>query len=469
MKKHLKAYRKTVSIVNETSVAIFEAMGNEKISFLLESYDKNHDRYTIMGVEPEELIQSKGNSLVITGKDGSREVLEGNPLELLKEYYSDFHVTKEDGELAFTGGLVGCLGYDFVRYSEEIPDDNPEEIGIETVQFMLALKFIVIDHVAETLTGVVLGEESEEGKTAALKEAEEMIDNALNNIKPVKTGIDLDGVIVKKSDTLEEYSAKVEKIREYIREGHIFQTVLSQRWTVETGQDGFALYKELRELNPSPYLYYFNFGGFEVIGSSPEMVVKQQESKVFTCPIAGTRRRGKTEAEDLALEEELLADEKERAEHVMLVDLARNDMGRISEFGTVKVSQFMNVQRYSHVMHIVSLVEGKKKGEYHPFDLVASFLPAGTLSGAPKIRAMEIIDELETVRRGLYGGATGYVDFNGNMDFCITIRTMIKKGSKVYLQAGAGIVADSVPENEYAECCNKVMALAKTLVKEEAL
>lgn len=469
MKKNLKAYRKTVSIVNETSVAIFEAMGNEKISFLLESYDKNHDRYTIMGVEPEELIQSKGNSLIITRKDGSREVLEGNPLELLKEYYSGFHVTKEDGELAFTGGLVGCLGYDFVRYSEEIPDDNPEETGIETVQFMLAVKFIVIDHVAETLTGVVLGEETEEGRAAALKEAEEMINNALNNIRPVRTGIELDGVIVKKSDTLEEYGAKVEKIKEYIREGHIFQTVLSQRWTVETRQDGFALYKELRELNPSPYLYYFNFGEFEVIGSSPEMVVKQQESKVFTCPIAGTRRRGRTEAEDLALEEELLADEKERAEHVMLVDLARNDMGRISEFGTVKVSQFMNVQRYSHVMHIVSLVEGKKKGEYHPFDLVASFLPAGTLSGAPKIRAMEIIDELESVRRGLYGGATGYVDFNGNMDFCITIRTMIKKGSKVYLQAGAGIVADSVPENEYMECCNKVMALAKTLVKEEAL
>ncbi len=469
MKKNLKAYRKTVSIVNETSVAIFEAMGNEKISFLLESYDKNHDRYTIMGVEPEALIRSEKNSLVITGKDKSRKVLEGNPLELLKEYYSDFNVTKEDGELAFTGGLVGCLGYDFVRYSEKIPDDNPEETGIETVQFMLVEKFIVIDHVAETLTGVVLGEESEEGRRAALKEAQEMIDGALKNLKPVKTGIVRDGVIVKKSDSLEEYSAKVEKIKEYIREGHIFQTVLSQRWTVETRQDGFALYKELRELNPSPYLYYFNFGEFEVIGSSPEMVVKQQENKVFTCPIAGTRRRGKTEAEDMALEEELLADEKERAEHVMLVDLARNDMGRISEFGTVKVSQFMNIQRYSHVMHIVSLVEGKKKGEYHPFDLVASFLPAGTLSGAPKIRAMEIIDELESVRRGLYGGATGYVDFNKNMDFCITIRTMIKKGDKVYLQAGAGIVADSVPENEYMECCNKVMALAKTLVKEEAL
>ena len=269
--------------------------------------------------------------------------------------------------------------------------------------------------------------------------------------------------------SIEEYGEKVEKIKHYIREGHVFQTVLSQRWTIETRQTGFELYKELRELNPSPYLYYFNYGTFEVIGSSPEMIVKKQGNKVFTCPIAGTRKRGKDEAEDKRLRDELLSDEKERAEHVMLVDLARNDMGRISEFGTVKVTQFMEVQNYSHVMHIVSQVEGRKKGESHPLDLVASFLPAGTLSGAPKIRAMEIIDELESVRRGLYGGATGYIDFGGDMDFCITIRTMVKKGNEVYLQAGAGIVADSVPENEYYECCNKVMALAKTLVEEENL
>jgi anthranilate synthase component 1 len=334
---------------------------------------------------------------------------------------------------------------------------------------MLATRFIVIDHVAETLTGVVLGDRSEEGAAKAKQEAAGLIDKALSGIGPVENVFVQDGEIVAETDSLKEYSSKVEKIKSYIREGHIFQTVLSQRWTVKTQQNGWNLYKELRELNPSPYLFYFNFGDFEIIGSSPEMVVKQQEQKVFTCPIAGTRRRGKTEQEDKALEAELLADEKERAEHVMLVDLARNDMGRIAEFGTVKVSQFMDVQRYSHVMHIVSLVEGRKKGEYHPFDLVASFLPAGTLSGAPKIRAMEIIDELENVRRGLYGGATGYVDFNGNMDFCITIRTMIKKDNYVYLQAGAGIVADSVPENEYQECRNKVMALAKTLVKEEML
>ena len=206
-----------------------------------------------------------------------------------------------------------------------------------------------------------------------------------------------------------------------------------------------------------------------MIGSSPEMLVKQQNNTVYTCPIAGTRKRGKDAAEDEALKRELLGDEKERAEHVMLVDLARNDMGRIAEFGTVKVTQFMEVQNYSHVMHMVSMVEGRKKGAYHPLDLAASFLPAGTLSGAPKIRAMQIIETLEETRRGLYGGATGYVDFGGDMDFCITIRTMIKKNGKVYLQAGAGIVADSKPELEYQECCNKVMALAKTLVEEENL
>ena len=352
-----------------------------------------------------------------------------------------------------------------MRYAEVLPDNNPDEIGIETVQMMLMTKFIMVDHVAETLTGIILGEDTPEGREKSLEEAEELIRQALaNKGRASEKNFTHDGVIVNQSDSLEQYSQKVEKIKEYIREGHIFQTVLSQRWTIETKQSGFELYKELRELNPSPYLYYFNYGDFEVIGSSPEMIVKQQGNRVYTCPIAGTRKRGADAEEDALLRDELLQDEKERAEHVMLVDLARNDMGRISEFGTVKVTQFMEVQNYSHVMHIVSMVEGRKKGEFHPLDLVSSFLPAGTLSGAPKIRAMEIIDELESVRRGLYGGATGYIDFSGDMDFCITIRTMIKKGKRVYLQAGAGIVADSIPENEYQECCNKVMALAKTLM-----
>ena len=467
MKRRLRVYKKTVSIVNETAIGMYESLVGKKKGFLLESYDKNYDRYTFFGVEPEEIITSKGNSLVITKRDGNKEVRNGNPLELLKEYYSEFDIVKDNEELAFTGGLVGNLGYDFVRYAEVLPDDNEDEIGIETINMMLMTQFIMVDYVAETLTAVVLGEDSDEGRKESIQIASDLIAKAkAGGDKVVKKNFEKDGIIINESDTFDEYCAKVEKIKEYIKEGHIFQTVLSQRWTMETKQDGFELYKELRELNPSPYLYYFNYGDFEVIGSSPEMVVKQQENKVYTCPIAGTRKRGANEAEDEMLQEDLLQDEKERAEHVMLVDLARNDMGRISEFGTVKVTKFMDIQKYSHVMHIVSMVEGRKKGEFHPLDLVSSFLPAGTLSGAPKIRAMEIIDELENVRRGLYGGATGYVDFSGDMDFCITIRTMIKKKDKVYLQAGAGIVVDSVPANEYQECCNKAMALAKTLAKE---
>lgn len=470
MKRIVRVYKRTVSIVNETPIEMYENLVGKKKGFLLESYDKNYDRYTLFGAEPEEIITSRGNALVIQRKEGE-EVREGNPLMRLKEYYDEFEVRKDADGLNFSGGLVGNLGYDFVRYTERIPEENPDEIGIETIQMMLMTQFIVVDHVAETLTAIVLEQDNEEGRTRAKQKARELIETAREkpNGAAQEQAFVHDGKIVKKSDSLEEYGRKVEKIKEYIREGHIFQTVLSQRWTIETRQEGFALYQELRELNPSPYLYYFNFGEFEVIGSSPEMLVKQQGGKVFTCPIAGTRKRGKDAAEDEALKQDLLGDEKERAEHVMLVDLARNDMGRIAEFGTVKVTQFMEVQNYSHVMHIVSMVEGRRKGTFHPLDLAASFLPAGTLSGAPKIRAMEIIEELEENRRGLYGGATGYLDFGGDMDLCITIRTMVKKGSRVYLQAGAGIVADSRPEMEYQECCNKVMALAKTLVEEENL
>lgn len=469
MKKILKAYKKTVSIVNETAIQIYESLGSEKKGFLMESNDKENGRYTFMGVDPQYIIRSEGEALVIIDKNGQRDVRKGNPLDRLKEYFDEFEVTKEAEELEFMGGFVGSFGYDFVRYTEKLPDDNPDEIGIETIQLMLADKFIAIDHMAETMTAVVLEADTPEGKQRAQEELDKLIRQARTNKKESLMQVHHDGEILKKSDTLEEYEKKVEKIKQYIKNGHIFQTVLSQRWTVKTKQTGFEIYRELRKLNPSPYLYYYNFGEFEIIGSSPEMIVKQTDSRVYTCPIAGTRKRGKDKEEDIRLEKELLSDEKEKAEHVMLVDLARNDMGRISQLGTVKVSDFMRIQRYSHVMHIVSLVEGKKNGKLHPLDHVSSFLPAGTLSGAPKIRAMEIIDELESVRRGLYGGATGYLDFGGNMNFCITIRTMVKKGDRVYLQAGAGIVADSIPENEYMECCNKVMALAKTVIEEDKL
>lgn len=475
MKRILKVYKKTVSIVDETSTELYENLVGERVGFLLESYDKSYDRYTFMGAEPEEVITSEEDALIITKRGGETERRYGNPFELLKEYYDEFEIQKENEELNFSGGLVGNIGYDFIRYTEQLPEKNPDEIGIATIQLMLMKEFIVVDHMAETLTAVVLEEDTKGKKETALERAAELIQRAMQKSgKGEETKKNIgeggkDGIIRKKSDTLQSYSDKVERIKHYIREGHIFQTVLSQRWTIETERDGFSLYKELRELNPSPYLYYFNFGAFEVIGSSPEMLVKKQGKRIVTCPIAGTRPRGKNAEEDEALKRELLADEKERAEHVMLVDLARNDMGRISEFGTVRVTEYMKVRNYSHVMHIVSMVEGRKKEKDHPLDLLASFLPAGTLSGAPKIRAMEIIEELEETKRGLYGGAAGYLDFSGDMDFCITIRTMIKKGKNVYLQAGAGIVADSVPQKEYEECCNKVMALARTLIKEARL
>lgn len=404
MKKILKAYKKTVSIVNETAIQIYESLGSEKKGFLMESNDKENGRYTFMGVDPQYIIRSEGEALVIIDKNGQRDVRKGNPLDRLKEHFDEFEVTKEAEELEFMGGFVGSFGYDFVRYTEKLPDDNPDEIGIETIQLMLADKFIAIDHMAETMTAVVLEADTPEGKQRAQEELDKLIRQARTNKKESLMQVHHDGEILKKSDTLEEYEKKVEKIKQYIKDGHIFQTVLSQRWTVKTKQTGFEIYRELRKLNPSPYLYYYNFGEFEIIGSSPEMIVKQTDSRVYTCPIAGTRKRGKDKEEDIRLEKELLSDEKEKAEHVMLVDLARNDMGRISQLGTVKVSDFMSIQRYSHVMHIVSLVEGKKNGKLHPLDLVSSFLPAGTLSGAPKIRAMEIIDELESVRRGLYGG-----------------------------------------------------------------
>jgi anthranilate synthase component 1 len=267
----------------------------------------------------------------------------------------------------------------------------------------------------------------------------------------------------KSNETLEAFSKKVIKAKDYIRKGDIFQVVLSQRLTAETDLDPFAAYRKLRSVNPSPYLYYMNFNGYTVVGSSPELLVKVSKGKIETCPIAGTRPRGNTEAEDEMFAEDLMADEKERAEHLMLLDLARNDIGKVSEFGSVEVTQFMDVQKYSHVMHIVSNVAGSIKKQYDMFDALKACMPAGTLSGAPKVRAMEIIEELENTKRGIYGGGVGYFGFNGNMDTCITIRTVVFKDGVAIVQAGAGIVADSVPENEYKECMNKAKALVETL------
>jgi anthranilate synthase component 1 len=462
--KKLKLYAKSISTTNIQPTDLYQHYVGSENGFLLESYSQEEGRYSFIGKKPYERIVSTPQAIKIYGSDGKVKSLEGNPVEALTTYLKTFEALNTL-ELPFEGGLVGAFGYDFVRYIEALPHQNEDELGIEPVQLWVVLDFICMDHITNTLTIVSLKEDTEEGQ----KEAEEMLESTLTTIYETvpqeKVQLIPDGILVKKTDTLETFVEKVKKAKHYIKEGDIFQVVLSQRWCIESDQKGFDLFKELRILNPSPYLYYFNFGDFEIIGSSPEMLVKKSGHQVYTCPIAGTRRRGKTKEEDTILEKELMNDEKEKAEHVMLVDLARNDMGKISKFNSVKVSQFMEVHHYSHVMHIVSLVEGVAASN-EPLEILGAFLPAGTLSGAPKIRAMEIIDELETVQRGLYGGAIGYIGFNGNMDVCITIRTMIKKENKIYLQAGAGLVADSVPELEYEECQHKVNALSKILLKE---
>ena len=465
MKKVLRAYKKTVSIVNETAIWMYENLGSDRVGFLMESNEKESGKYTFMGVDPQALVQSQKDGLVITENNGNVTKLKGNPLVLLKEYFSSFEVHSDETQDEFNGGLVGSLGYDFIRYTENLPDDNEDEIGIETIQLMLALKFIAIDHMAETVTAVVLDEDNEKGKKRALAEAEKLIDEARTPGNENKKSCEIknhhDGVIIKKSDTLEQYSEKVNKIKEYIKEGHIFQTVLSQRWTIQTKQTGFDLYKQLRVLNPSPYLYYYNFGKFEIIGSSPEMIVKQTGNNVYTCPIAGTRKRGKTKEEDEALERELLSDEKEKAEHVMLVDLARNDLSRNCH--DVRVVFYKEPQYYSHVIHLVSRVSGMLNEGANKIKTFIDTFPAGTLSGAPKVRAMQLISEIEPHNRGAYGGCIGFIGLNGELNQAITIRTFVSRNNELWFQAGGGIVARSQDEYELQEVNNKLGALKKAI------
>ena len=465
MKKNLKVYSKMIEGIKFEPINVYQNYVGKEQGFLLESYSDETGRYSFIAKNPAEKITSLDNGIVIEDRMGNKVTKEGNPIKLLERYMSESNVVETTG-LPFTGGLVGVIGYDFIRFSEELPEINPDELEIEPIQLWVVYNVIVFDHINNTLTVIDIQENSNEGEDIANKQIEKIL-QVINNIKDkfVINSKKVESKLVSTTDTMESFVEKVKSAKNYIIEGDIFQVVLSQRWCIETNEDGLKLYKDLREINPSPYLYYFHYDNFEVIGSSPEMLVKKMDKDVYTCPIAGTRKRGKTPEEDRVLADDLLADEKELAEHVMLVDLARNDMGKVSKFGTVNVSQFKKVQNYSHVMHMVSLVEGKSQDDLHPFEILSSFLPAGTLSGAPKIRAMEIIEELEEVKRGPYGGAIGYVGFNNNMDFCITIRTMIKKGNKVYLQAGAGIVADSVPEKEFEECHHKVNALSKVLLK----
>lgn len=434
--------------------------------YMLESIEDNRNwgRYTFLGYEPKMEITCTNSRLVIKGEK-KLEVLTSNPGQYIREILNDYKSKKYDYLPTFTGGLVGYFSYDYIKYAEHSLNlDSKDEEHFKDVDLMLFDKVIAFDHFRQKIILIqnVKLENIENDYAKAVKELEKMIELITNyKAKEIPKGR-------KTSDYRylfeeDEYKKKVEITKNHIKEGNIFQLVLSNR--IEADYEGslFDTYRTLRTLNPSPYMFYFSSGDIEMAGASPETLVKVTNGEVRTFPLAGTRPRGKDDDEDKKLEKELLADEKELSEHNMLVDLGRNDLGKICKYGSVKVEKYMEIQRYSHVMHISSIVYGKIRDDKDAVDAIEAVLPAGTLSGAPKIRACKIINKLENNKRGVYGGAIGYLDFSGNMDTCIAIRLAFKKNGKVFIRSGAGIVADSVPENEFKECINKAKAVLTAL------
>ena len=456
----------------DTPISVFKRMQTERDCFLLESIGQNHvtARFSFIGRNPFVSFKSLGDEITITDYTGKVNKYTGKPMQELEKLVTSYKAPKIQDIPSFNGGAVGFFAYDIIRQYEYLPDINPDELGIPDMHFMLMDEIIAFDHIRQKIVIVVNIHAEGDIETQYRKATLRLLDirEEMSDLSALMKKEKREYRSVSKMEsnmTKEQFCANVEKAKEYIRNGDIFQVVLSQRFTVETNENPFNVYRALRLINPSPYMYYLNFGDYQIVGASPEMLVRVENGIVQTGPIAGTRPRGKTIEEDIALEEELLNDEKEIAEHTMLVDLGRNDVGRVSEFGSVKVTRFKYVERFSHVMHIISDVEGKLRSDKSCFDALGSTLPAGTLSGAPKIRAMEIIDELENTKRSTYGGAIGYISFNGNFDSCITIRTGVFKDGKAYIQAGGGIVYDSVPENEYQESVNKASAVLRAIEK----
>lgn len=454
----------------DTPISVFKRMQTERDCFLLESIGQSQvtARYSFIGRNPFITFTGRGNEITVKDYTGKSETYTGKPMEELEKIIERFKAPKLDGVPSFNGGAVGFFAYDIIRQYENLPNIPEDELKIPDMHFLLTDEIIAFNHTNQKIVIIVNihaeGNIENQYKKATLRLMDihqEMAD--LSKLAKKSPRNYRDSIEVKSNVTKEQFCKNVEKAKQYIKDGDIFQVVLSQRFTVSTSQDPFNVYRALRLINPSPYMYYLNFGEYQIVGASPEMLVRVENGTVQTGPIAGTRWRGKTLEEDLALEQDLLNDEKEIAEHTMLVDLGRNDIGRVSEFGSVKVTRFKHIERFSHVMHIVSDVEGKLRSDKSCFDALASTLPAGTLSGAPKIRAMEIIDEIENTKRCVYGGAIGYISFNGNFDSCITIRTGVFKDGKAYVQAGGGIVYDSVPEYEYNESVNKAASVLRAI------
>lgn len=437
--------------------------------YLLESVtDKEKwGRYTFLGFDPKMEIVCLGNHMKI----GDVKLETDNPAKNIRQLLAEYKSPKFDYLPTFTGGLVGYFSYDFLKYAEPSVDIETEDSeNFKDIDLMLFDKVIAFDNFRQKIILIanISLSEPETGYNKAIHELTQIAD-LLKNGEAAK---DVSGRITGEITPLfnkEAYCEMVKKAKEHIYEGDIFQIVLSNRLSAPFEGSLLNTYRILRTLNPSPYMFYFSGMDVEIAGASPETLVKLENGVLHTFPLAGTRPRGNTDEEDKALESELLADEKELAEHNMLVDLGRNDLGKISRFGSVKVEKYMSVERYSHVMHIGSTVKSEIRKEYDALDAVSAVLPAGTLSGAPKIRACQLIAELENNKRGIYGGAIGYIDFTGNLDTCIAIRIAYKKNGKVFIRSGAGIVADSIPENEYNECINKASAVVKALKESEEL
>lgn len=466
----------------ETPVSIYLKLQDEGSNFLLESVSGGEHvaRYSFIGVRPRGLMTTLGNEVYLAQEGyGRRIVLENglDPLDVLKAEMSKYRPVHLVDLPRLTGGAVGFLSYDAVRRFERLPDNNQDELNIPEMAFMIAHTLVVFDHARQRLQVVSNADLTRGDIRTAYQRAVSRIDEVVARLNsplpevPAASQVSQNGLV--SNFTQDEYKAIVRKAKEYIAAGDIFQVVLSQRLSRRTTAHPFAIYRALRMHNPSPYMVYMRFPGgissppFYVIAASPEMHVRLEDGLAELRPIAGTRWRGQTVEEDMVLAEELLEDEKERAEHVMLVDLGRNDLGRVCDYNSVQVEELMVVERYSHVMHIVSDVKGKLKPNCDAFDLLRATFPAGTVTGAPKVRAMEIIDELEITRRGLYAGIIGYIGYDGNMDSCIAIRTAVMQGDMIHIQAGGGIVADSDPQREYEESWNKARAMAEAVIYAE--
>ncbi|GBD38130.1 Anthranilate synthase component 1 [bacterium HR37] len=461
----------------DTPVSALKKIENGDYAFLLESVEggEKWGRYSFIGTAPSIVFRSKGTYIEII-ENGRVEKLEGNPLDALRSLLLRYHPVVFEGLPRFYGGAVGYFGYDIVRFIEDLPEIGKDDLGLWDCVFMITDTVLVFDNVSHKIKVISnayvpnpkYAEKAYNDAVARIESLVERLRTPVSLYSGSKTGFkekveEIDVSEFKSNFKPEDFIRAVERTKEYIRAGDIIQAVISQRWNIKLDVSPFDLYRALRVLNPSPYMFYLKMEEQFLVGSSPEVMVRVEGDKIETRPIAGTRPRGKDEREDLELQRELLSDPKERAEHIMLVDLARNDLGRVAEIGTVNVDELMTVERYSHVMHIVSNVVAKLAKGKDAFDVIRATFPAGTLSGAPKVRAMEIIEEMEPTRRGAYGGAVGYFSFSGNMDTCITIRTYVIRGEEAFIQAGAGIVADSDPEREYNETVNKVKALVKAI------